>query len=163
MPTIQNPRDYILVLNGEEVTGFSDADDALMFEDRDAWQDPRIGMYGNWSLRRNPDQGGNLTIRLLADSDSVPRMVRADARTRSGDAVFFNGYAENEKTGERVELAEGVMRSSPPFSTVGASGVQDKTFVFQFKNMQSVYEGVRYDPMPRDGGVASSIGEGGGG
>ena len=150
MPTIQNPRDYILVLNNIEITGFTDADAALMFEDRDAWQDPRIGMYGNRSLRRNPDQGGSLTIRLLAESDVVPVLVRMDARTRSGDPVFFDGYAENEKTGERVELGDGVMRSSPPFSTVGASGIQDKTFVFQFGKMQSAYEGVSYDPLPRE-------------
>lgn len=130
-----------VLLNGHEVTGFTDDAEALSIPDIEIATVKR-GATGKMMTNRTGNKGGKIAIKLLPNSESLPFFAQQFAQQLLGASITWNGTVVNRLTGQSTRLEKGVMVNGPAGQTLGKGEAKDQMFEFEFEKIISNYDAV---------------------
>ena len=130
-------------LNGHEVKGLSEDADALTMPDSFELATVRRGATGDMAVFSTGDRGGQVAIKLLPHSESLPFFMQQMAVLRGGGVVVWDGEITNTQAQWSFRLRRGVLVSGPLGQTMGKSDVANQTFTWEFEDIIPSYEKVQ--------------------
>ena len=137
-----NMKDTTITLNSHEVKDLSEDADALTMPNSFELATVRIGATGDMVAFSTGDRGGEVAIKLLPHSRSLPFLVQQLGVLRNGGVVIWDGEVKNTKAGWSFKLERGVMLSGPLGHSMGRNDVANQTFTFHFQDIIPSYEKV---------------------
>ena len=92
MANVASLHNVTVTIDGEEITGWSDDTDCLMQPQASVKYTKRTGALGHTTYFSNPAAiGGELVIKLLPTSSSVPGLQRRATAIDQGDTLILEG------------------------------------------------------------------------
>lgn len=148
----------VVRINGHRLGGWADEEDAFMLPDIDLYETTR-GADGKMLANSTATRGGEVTIKLLANSPSTAFFMQQWAQIVQGGRVEFNGSWSNSQSGASGRFQRGVMKKGPAGQTLGKSAAATREFVFDFESILATYDSVSFfsGPGVKDG-LSSIIG-----
>ena len=147
MPDMISNRTQTLVLNGDRVTGFSDANPAVEVPEVTNVEET-FGQDGRMYIQGTNMRGGEMVVHLQATSPMVPKWMRMHARIQNGDRSpdLYGLTAEFGDTtlGYNLRCEGGILK----MARQGISPGQDADFTFLFEEMIIEYDNVTFTPAP---------------
>lgn len=147
MSTIVSITDTTCILNGHLIRGWSDDADALMLPDIEVANIIR-GADGLMVASSTGDRGGEVTIKLLANSPSAAFLFGQAGLILRGARIIFNGSIRNARMGMSTRLDRGVMKTLPGGQTMGKGEAAAREFVFEFQEVLPNYDGAVFPGVP---------------
>ena len=132
-----------LVLNGHEVTGWSDDTDAISFPNIDIASVKR-GADGKMASSSSGEKGGPVVMKLLANSPSAKFFQNAATAQLNGAAVSWNGIFRDPINGISVAMTQGTLTNVPLGPTMGKGDVANKEFTIEFETVVADYSGASF-------------------
>ena len=138
------------ILNGHVVEGWSEATDALSLPDIELAQVQR-GADGKMVASSTGNKGGEVQIKLLANSPSCQFLMQQMAQIMRGARVVWEGSIHNAQAGFSVTLGRGVLMTAPAGQTMGKGDVPERVFVFEFETVLPNYDAAIFSGPPQLG------------
>lgn len=135
MPDINSLAHCRCIIGGITIEGWSSDTDAFMPPAELEAVTEEIGADGTVTFHRNAAHGGEIVIKLLHDSPSVPKIYNKIARQEQFSDENWDGHFENLASGERIEFIHGVAKTWPLGSAHGAGAVGAKNFTFYYEQI----------------------------
>ena len=139
MSTQLSHRSAVLILNGTRITGLSDDDPPVEFEEVEL-ATAVFGMDGGMYTNDTGKRGGEVTVKLLPASPSTKWLMRHAARIKGGARVNWSGSYGDPVLSYKVALNGGVL-TKPPTAIVPG---QSANFVFTFEEITPDFDTARF-------------------
>ena len=137
-----------VILNGHVVGGWSEATDALTLPEIELAQVQR-GADGKMVASSTGNKGGEVQIKLLANSPSTQFLEQQVAQIMRGAAVVWDGSIRNAQAGFGVTLGRGVLMTAPAGQTMGKGEVAERVFAFEFETVLPNYDAATFSGPPQ--------------
>lgn len=129
-----------VVLNGHTVGGWSDDADAFSTPDVELLA-TKIGADGKMVVSSTGNKGGEVMIKLLANSKSAKFFMNVVTAQLVGGSVQWNGLYRDSRNGINVLLNQGYLTTAPLGPKIGKGDVANMEFVFTFERIIPDYSG----------------------
>lgn len=139
MTTQLSTRSSILILNGVRITGFSDDDNPVEFDESEL-ATVKFGQDGTLYANATGKQGGEMTVKLLPSSPSTKWLMRHAARIKAGAVIYWNGSYGDPSLNYKATLRGGIM-TKPPNAIVPGT---DPSFMFTFEEIIPDFDTARF-------------------
>jgi hypothetical protein len=123
-----------VVLNGITFEGWSQDEDALTLPDAFERYAKQTGADGLKVYGTTGEKGGEVTIKLLANSPTVQILQGFVLAEKNGAFIEWNGIVKYNDN-SIATLAKGVMTKMPLGLTLGKGAPKTMTYVFEFQNI----------------------------
>ena len=130
--------DGTLLLNGVEITGFGDSENAMDFPNVDIAA-VRRGADGRMVSGKTGNFGGPLSVTLLQNSPSFKFLMSIIQAEKLGGSVAFQGIYRHERAGFTLALINGTLTNAPSGPTLGNGAPPSKTFTIEFERIDTDY------------------------
>ncbi len=130
--------DGSLTINGVEIVGFADSENALDFPNTDI-SAIRRGADGSSVTGSTGNFGGPVNIMLLQNSPSFNFLMTLVQARKSGASIVINGFYRHEVGGFSLVLSEGTITNAPTGPTFGTGAPPGKTFTIEFGRIDNNY------------------------
>ena len=141
-----NIQDNIVTLNGHQVEGWSQDEDALTMPDEVELATVTRGGDGQMFGASTAEIGGPITIKLLPTSPSTKFFLRQVERIRTNSAPNdWSGTVENVVLGYSVSLDGGILVRAPYGHTVGKGAAATRMFTIEFETVSPNYDAALFD------------------
>lgn len=134
MQTISNIDYTKVVVNGITIEGWSEDEDALSLPQDTTHYDIKTGADGAMVAGATNTKGGEVTFKLLPNSNSIPKLQALVLAIQNGASITFNGTVRYND-GSIAGLQNGVLLKSPSGYQQGKGGVGTMVYVFHFQNI----------------------------
>ena len=130
----------ILLLSGipHEVTGWSDSGDCLSLPDSAELNMIKKGADGKMVASNTGEKGGEVSIKVLANSPFVDRMSAEIELIKAGVQIPITFTVTNKTVGDATVCTEGSLKSAPIGITYGKGEVGEMVYVFEFERITFV-------------------------
>lgn len=123
-----------VVLNGVTITGWSQDEDALTLPDASELYKIERGADGKMIGGRTGEDGGQVTLKLLANSPSVAVLQGFRLAEENGAVVAWNGIIKYNN-GSINTLLNGLMTTAPKGNTLGKGVPKVMSYIFEFESI----------------------------
>ncbi len=130
--------DGVLTINGVDIVGFADSENALDFPNTDI-SAIRRGADGSTVSGATGNFGGPVNIMLLQNSPSFKFLMTLTQARKFGAFVNMNGFYRHEVGGFSLSLLRGTITNAPTGPTFGTGAPPAKTFTIEFGRIDSNY------------------------
>ena len=130
-----------VLINGHRVQGWAAEADALLLPEIDLANTTR-GPDGLLLASSTGNRGGEVSFKLLANSESAAFFGRQVAEIRRGARIIFEGSYEDQ-TGYSITFERGVFMRAPFGRTLGNTTPATRVFVFDFESIVESWDGVQ--------------------
>lgn len=121
-----------VILNGITIEGWSEDEDALTMPDSIELAVIKKGADGLMVAGRTAEKGGEVTLKLLANSSTVQALQAIVLAEKNGAAVNFSGVI-TYNDGSIATLDKGVLKNAPNGYTLGKGAPGTMSYVFEFQ------------------------------
>lgn len=130
--------DGVLSINGVDIVGFADGENALDFPNTDI-SAIRRGADGSSVSGGTGNFGGPLTISLLQNSPSFKFLMGLVQAKKFGASINLTGFYRHEVGGFTLVLLNGTITNAPTGPTLGAGAPPAKNFTIEFGRIDNDY------------------------
>ena len=122
-----------LTLNGTEIVEYSDAEDGISFPDRELTAH-KTGATGKKNVGFTGERGGQVTIKLLSNSKSIPFFKGIDNATVLGSLIKLEGFLQYSN-GSTCTMTNGTLVKCPAGQTLGRGVSKDHEAIIHFETI----------------------------
>ena len=132
--------DAIIVLAGipHKITGWSESGDCLSFPDSAELNMVKKGADGKMVSSNTGEKGGEVSVKVLANSPFVDRMSAEIELIKAGVQIPITLSATNKTVGDATVCTNGALKSAPIGVTYGKGEVGEMVYVFEFERITFV-------------------------
>ena len=149
---------FVVNLGGHIVRGWSEDADALMMPEAFELMMTRRGGDGQLIGSPTNDQGGPISLKLLANSSSTAFFMRAGTSQKKNpkSVICWHGGIENISQNYKFVVTHGVMTHMPLGQNAGKSTAANQVFSFDLQVIDPDYEMAAFQ-NPADGPLINRI------
>jgi len=136
-----------VVIDGHTVSGWSDDADALMMPDEVELAQVTRGADGLMVASLTGNKGGEVQLKLLANSESAQYFGRQVSHILNGGMREFSGTVRYSN-GVVTHLERGVITTAPLAITLGQGPAATRIFRFEFERIITNFDSGRYSSPP---------------
>lgn len=132
--------DVVVTLHDVPVTvkGWSDSSDCLSLPDSVELNQFKKGATGKMVASGTGEKGGEVSIKVLANSTFVDAMSAEIGLIKSGQQMPIHAHIQNKSVGDYVECINGCLKTAPDGVTYGKGEVGEMSYVFEFETIAYV-------------------------
>lgn len=129
--------DAIIFLSGipHEISGWSDSADCLSLPDASELNMVKKGADGKMVASNTGEKGGEVTIKVLANSPFVDRMAAEIELIKQGVQIPAQLLITNQTVGDTTACANGSLKTAPVGVTYGKGEVGEMVYVWEFETI----------------------------
>ena len=125
-----------VILNGIELDGLSEDEDAIMLPGEVELYNVSIGAQGDLIAFRTAERGGEVAFKFQPTSVSGRMIGVLLEKIRNNSAVIrFDGTVVDDVAGETFTLQKGVLLKGPLGNTYGKGAAANRVYTFRFQDI----------------------------
>lgn len=134
------------LLNDDEVVGWSDDQDAIMFPNLEMFN-TTVGATGEKVFNAMGERGGDVVLKLLPNSPTRKALMRAVARwIEDGSTTVYKLTVTNLDHKTITTCTNGRLRIAPLGQTQGKEAAANAEFTINFAKIVPDWDSANYDP-----------------
>ena len=118
-----------------EITGWSDSGDCLSLPDGVELNQFKKGATGKMVASNTGEKGGEVSIKVLANSVFVDRMAAEIELIKASVQIPIQLVITNKTVGDVTTCTQGTLKTAPTGITYGKGEVGEMVYVFEFEKI----------------------------